>query len=65
MDLCTQTCVVQGWTVYIFYFYPFDLWFTTINPNWNFTASPVMLEPFIPPHPQIFFNKYGTHYTVI
>ena len=65
MDLCTETCVFQGSALYIFYFYPFDLWFTAVNPNGAFTASPVMLEPFIPPHPKIFFNKYGAQYTVI
>ena len=60
-----QTWVVQGSTLYIFYFYPFDPWFITVNPNLIVTASPVMLQPFIPPYPKILFNKYGAHYDVI
>ena len=60
-----QTCFVQVSTLCIFDFYPFDPWFITVNLNWTFTASPVMLEPFIPAHPKILFNKYGAHYAVI
>ena len=49
-----QTWVVQGSTLYIFDFYPFDPLFITLNPNLTFTASPVMLEPLSPLIPKYF-----------